>query len=111
MKAESEMSLEQLHTELLKLGCTLSVDTDDSLLVEGPSESLTQELAARVRVHKPKLLQLLRCARCRSTDVVDVPIHGGNSRRRDCAACGRFMGFPMWGPREINRSSVSAPIC
>jgi hypothetical protein len=37
-----------------------------------------------------------RCDRCRSTETVDQPIHGGASVRRDCAACGRFRAFTRW---------------
>jgi hypothetical protein len=37
-----------------------------------------------------------RCDRCRSTETVDQPIHGGASVRRDCAACGRFRKFVVW---------------
>ena len=38
------------------------------------------------------------CERCGSRYVIDHPIHGGHSRRRDCAACGRTHGFPVWNP-------------
>ncbi|MGB4726917.1 MAG: hypothetical protein WBH86_05905 [Thermogutta sp.] len=34
--------------------------------------------------------------RCGSSDYVDHPIHDGQSLRRDCARCGRFIGFPVW---------------
>ena len=34
--------------------------------------------------------------RCGSRHYVDVPIHNGESLRRDCAACRRFIGFPLW---------------
>lgn len=40
-----------------------------------------------------------RC-RCGSTSTVDVRLwnhdHSGRSTRRDCAACGRFVCFPIW---------------
>lgn len=37
--------------------------------------------------------------RCGSSDYVDHPIHDGQSLRRDCAICGRFIAFPVWhGP-------------
>lgn len=36
------------------------------------------------------------CDRCGSTGFRDVPIHAGESIRRDCARCGRLIGFPVW---------------
>lgn len=34
--------------------------------------------------------------RCGSTTWRDVPIHGGQSIRRDCGQCQRFIEFPVW---------------
>jgi hypothetical protein len=34
--------------------------------------------------------------RCGSTTWRDVPIHGGNSTRRDCGHCRRFIEFAVW---------------
>jgi hypothetical protein len=36
------------------------------------------------------------CDKCGSTEFREAAIHGGASTRRDCARCGRFMGFPKW---------------
>jgi hypothetical protein len=36
------------------------------------------------------------CPRCGSYYYRDVPIHKGESVRRDCARCGRFLDFPVW---------------
>lgn len=36
------------------------------------------------------------CPRCHSRDYLDVPIHGGQSIRRDCKRCGRFIRFVKW---------------
>jgi hypothetical protein len=33
---------------------------------------------------------------CRHSKFQDIPIHGGQSTRRDCARCGRFIEFPIW---------------
>jgi TubC N-terminal docking domain len=33
---------------------------------------------------------------CGSTTWRDVPIHNGQSVRRDCGRCGRFVNFPIW---------------
>ena len=37
-----------------------------------------------------------RCDRCGATAFRDVPIHAGESVRRDCLACRRFLSFPTW---------------
>ena len=34
--------------------------------------------------------------RCGSTTWRDTPIHGGQSIRRDCGGCQRFLSFPIW---------------
>lgn len=34
--------------------------------------------------------------RCGCDTWHDVPIHDGQSVRRDCAKCGRFIEFPIW---------------
>ena len=36
------------------------------------------------------------CDRCGYLAVIDFPIHGGQSSRRECARCHRFRGFPRW---------------
>jgi hypothetical protein len=41
------------------------------------------------------------CCRCGSARFRDVPIHGGQRTRRDCAECGRFIGFPVWYGRKL----------
>jgi hypothetical protein len=39
---------------------------------------------------------LVAICRCGSTRYIDVPIHNGQSMRRDCAKCRRFVSFPVW---------------
>ena len=36
------------------------------------------------------------CPHCRSTEFAEVPIRDGESIRRDCARCGRFIDFQQW---------------
>jgi putative DNA primase/helicase len=43
------------------------------------------------------------CDRCGSTEFVDVPIHDGQSTRRDCAKCQRFHSWPKWTPEAERR--------
>lgn len=37
-----------------------------------------------------------RCDLCSSPEFLEVSIHDGESLRRECARCGRFMGWPLW---------------
>jgi hypothetical protein len=46
---------------------------------------------------------------CGSTKWRDVPIHGGRSIRRDCARCGRFLGFPLWYGQPEGGDQARAP--
>ncbi len=48
---------------------------------------------------------LAACDRCGSTDYVDVPIHNGNSKRRDCVRCHRFLGWPRWYGRTEDQKN------
>ncbi len=36
------------------------------------------------------------CPKCGHERYRDVPIHNGQSTRRDCAYCARTIGFPSW---------------
>ena len=51
----------------------------------------------------PEAAASWRCPRCGCTTCQDVPIHDGRSTRRDCARCGRAVGFPVWQgqPRDL----------
>ncbi len=68
---------------------------------------MTPDLIGQLRQHKRALLKVLgepealapggtRCEHCDSPEFTDMPIHGGQSLRRDCAKCGRYHGFPKW---------------
>ena len=45
-----------------------------------------------------------QCPRCRGREFVDVSIHGGQSVRRDCARCNRFIEFPVWYGQKIQKA-------
>lgn len=98
-------------------GIRLSLADDDGLEIDAPQNALTPDVLARLKESKAELLELLRSAaepaalpapepaieypatpvcRCGSTSYLDFPIHGGRSVRRDCAACRRFIDFPIW---------------
>ncbi len=40
--------------------------------------------------------EIFRCQNCGHTEYRDTPIHNRQSTRRDCADCGRTVGFPKW---------------
>ena len=92
---------------------------DGGLTIDAPQTDLTPDMVARLKTHKDELLALLRSppnvsptkpvaaqnapakpttsvCRCGSTTWQDVPIHDGQSVRRDCSRCGRFINFPVW---------------
>lgn len=101
-------------------GIRLSLAGDDGLTIDGPQDALTTNLMTRLKACKAELLTLLRpvadvvtpaqhvvksevparptklACRCGSITWRDVPIHAGQSRRRDCRRCGRFINFPVW---------------
>lgn len=52
-----------------------------------------------------------RCV-CGSDRWVDIPIHGGQSVRRDCARCDRFGGFVVWygaGEKAVSPRGLPPP--
>ena len=80
-----------------------------------PRAAVTPELLETIKQHKAELLALLagdavpddaeeqakptgkpRCPSCFCERVRDVPIHRGESVRRDCRKCGRFLAFVTW---------------
>lgn len=100
-------------------GIRLHPTGDDSLTIDALQEALTPDLIARLKAHKVELLALMQpfpavqpppmpmmkptakhVCRCGSTAWRDVPIHGGQSVRRDCGRCGRFLDFPLWHGKD-----------
>lgn len=111
------MSAAELLLDLDRLG--IQLEADGERLRYFPRSALTPDLLARLKAHKADLLAMLRPApdaaparpaptceapatptkavcRCGGTTWRDVPIHGGQSIRRDCGRCGRFLDFPVW---------------
>ncbi len=112
-------SLTRLLTECEALGIQLLPAEDGGLTIDAPQEALTPDLLDRLKAHKADVLAMLRptsnaapgspvatrdapatptkpVCRCGSTAWRDVPIHDGQSVRRDCGRCGRFIDFPVW---------------
>jgi len=96
-------------------GIRLVAADDGGLTIDAPQDALTPGLLDRLKAHKADVLALLQLVpntsvatqdapadrtrpvcRCGATTWRDVPIHGGQSVRRDCARCGRFLEFPVW---------------
>jgi hypothetical protein len=87
---------------------------DGDLTIDAPQAAMIPNMVMRLKNHKAELLALLQApaiqshpipvmkptakpvCRCGSTVWRDVPIHDGQSMRRDCAGCGRFIDFPIW---------------
>lgn len=111
------MSAAELLLNLGRAGIRLEADGDK--LRYFPRSALSPELLGWMKAHKFELLALLRPApdaasalpaptsvagttltkpvcRCGSTTWRDMPIHGGQSIRRDCSRCGRFLYFLVW---------------
>ena len=111
--------LNELLADCDARGIRLLPSSDGGLTMDAPQDALTPDLLARLKTYKADLLALLRPAhevaqtlpeatgdapaqptkrvcRCGSTIWRDVPIHGGQSVRRDCGRCDRFLDFPVW---------------
>jgi hypothetical protein len=107
-------------------GIRLLASDDDTLTIDAPKDALTPDLLDRLKGRKAAVLALLRpmrdaipaapqaaeidqaaptrpVCRCGSTTWRDVPIHGGQSVRRDCDRCGLFIDFPVWYEKNTRR--------
>lgn len=102
--------LDQCHARGIRL---VAMD-DGDLTVDAPQGVLTPALLEQLRAHKAALVDHLQPAfrhetrlvspmsaakpvcRCGSTTWRDVAIHDGQSTRRDCVRCGRFIDFSRW---------------
>ncbi len=106
----------------------LDVGNNGKIIVNAPERALTVELLDQIRARKADLIELLShstsisveeqasevlnsrqgttkkpepLCRCGGTTWNDVLIHGGQSVRRDCGKCGRFLDFPIWYGKTI----------
>lgn len=96
----------ELMSECLTRGIRLKVTHDGRVTIDAPKDALSPELLERVRTHKVELIEQLGTkapapaakpvCRCGSTTCREVAIHDGQSTRRDCAGCGRFLAFSRW---------------
>jgi len=101
--------LDQCHAR----GIRLVANDDGDLTVDVPQGVLNPDLLLQLRAHKAELIAHMHPKRCRarnpaqvvaakpvcrcgSTTSVDMLIHEGQSTRRDCAGCGRFIDFSRW---------------
>lgn len=104
-------------------GIQLLPADDGGLTIDTPQDALAPELLARLKTHKAALLMMQQTTpeapaaqsttpadapatptkpvcRCGSVTWRDVSIHNGQSVRRDCAQCRRFIDFPVWNPAK-----------
>lgn len=106
-------ALSALLAECDRQGIRLVPNNEGGLTIDAPQDVLTPELLGQLRSHKTELVAHLRpngrletrragpaqatpVCRCGSNKWLEVPIHGGRSKRRDCARCGRFIDFSRW---------------
>ena len=112
-------TLASLLAECEAHGIRLLLAGDGGLTIDAPRDALTPDLLDRLKAHKADVLAMLRPApeaapalpaptsdapakpakavcRCGSTTSRDFPIHDGQSIRRDCGRCRRFLDFPVW---------------
>ncbi len=113
-------NLGKLLAECDARGIRLFLSGSDELTIDAPRQALTPDLLGQLKAHKADLLIALRgsaiaenpdrfqpnrdrpasgnepICRCGSATWRDVSIHGGQSIRRDCARCGKFLSFPQW---------------
>ncbi len=84
-------------------------DTPEALAPLGNAIEFFECLADDMRAHNPEALsqvvldaelQQQACKRCQSEQTYLAIIHAGESLRRDCASCGRFIDFPSWHNRK-----------
>ena len=115
--------LAELLAECDANGIRFVVASDGGLTIDAPQSALTPDLLERLKTNKADLLALLRptpdavpalpaatrvtpakpakaVCRCGATTWRNVPIHGGQSVRRDCGRCGRFLDFPIWRGKD-----------
>lgn len=111
-------------------GVRLAVADAGGLEIDAPEDALTPDLLDRLKAHKADVLAMLQPApdaapslpvvtrdapakptkavcRCGSTTWRDVPIHDGQSVRRDCGQCGRFLDFTVWHGRVDSISEIA----
>lgn len=103
---EAPMTVAELLAYCNAHGVRLAARDSGGLEIDAPQAALTPALLECLAARKAELLATLTApaappvCRCGSTSWHDVPIHGGQSVRRDCAGCRRFIGFPNWYGKE-----------
>jgi hypothetical protein len=107
-------------------GIRLLPTAEGGLTIDAPQDALTPTLTARLKAHKVELLRFMNAkpdvaaaipalpttdaagpttavCRCGSMIWRDVPIHRGQTIRRDCGRCGRFIDFPIWYGKDTGQ--------
>ena len=83
-------------------GCTTinPSDVTQSLMSGGAPTGFVDNAVGQQSCEAQSEVSVARCTRCGSRKFRDVDIHNGQSLRRDCAQCGRFLDFPLWYGRK-----------
>ncbi len=61
-----------------------------------PSPQPPEGRTWRQMTHRPSRTTPGACDKCSSTEWRDTSIHDGQSTRRECSKCGRFISFTRW---------------
>ena len=116
------MNADELLADLARRGIRL--ESCGERLRYSPRSAVTPDLVERLTTHKAELLVWLQSptdpspapttakedapatpiCRCGSTRWLDVPIHNGQSVRRDCCRYGHFICFPVWYGKNTLRN-------
>lgn len=111
--------LAELLTDCHVQDIQLRLAEDGELLIDGRKNYLTPVMIERIKAHKAEILAKLRpscqgavhssalarkgrtkfgkcVCQCGSTIWNEILIHEGQSTRRDCGRCGRFIDFSIW---------------
>ena len=107
LREHKAMILRLLRSEGIVYENRLPLDTRYFDPFDCPDPNLRGLCQPPIHTRDPDRLKRVftACDRCQSEKYVDIPIHDGQSTRRDCAKCSRFLGFPMWyGRSEDDRA-------
>ncbi len=99
--------------DLNRLGVHLQADGEQ--LQFCPAALVTPAMRQQLQSHKLEIIAALKdpppkpVCRCGSATWQDFPIHHGQSVRRDCAVCRRFICFTRWHGKPSREEGSKDP--